>query len=73
MEITTIKYQFIKEIVQINNLEILLSLNDFLTKLKTQKTKTSNWMQFAGIWSEEEANEISEIIKDCEKVDLKEW
>ncbi len=73
MEITTIKYKFIEEIIQINNPEILLSLKNFLIKLKSQKAKTSEWMQFAGIWNDEEADEMSEIIKDCEKIDLNEW
>lgn len=73
MEIQTLKYKFIEEIVKINNPDILLSLNDFLDKLKNKKNNKSEWMQFAGIWENEEADEISEIIKDCEKVDIKEW
>ena len=73
MEIQTLKYKFIEEIIKINNPDILLSLNNFLDKLKNKKNNKSAWMQFAGIWENEEADEISEIIKDCEKVDIKEW
>ncbi|MCD4791857.1 MAG: hypothetical protein K8R54_01390 [Bacteroidales bacterium] len=73
MEIQTLKYKFIEEIIKINNPDILLSLNNFLDKLKNKKNSKSAWMQFAGIWDNEEADEISEIIKDCEKVDIKEW
>ncbi len=73
MEISTIKYQFIEEIIQINNPEILLSLKKYLSKLKTKKDKTKEWLEFAGIWDNEEANEISDNIKDCKKVDLNEW
>lgn len=73
MEITTIKYQFIEEIIKINNPDIILSLKKTLKKLKKQKTETPDWMKFSGIWNKEEAKEISEIITDCEKVDLNKW
>lgn len=73
MEIATMKYQFIEEIMQINNPDILLSLKDFLKKLKVKKEKALDLEQFAGIWNDEEANEIKEAIKDCEKVDINEW
>ncbi len=53
MEIATVKYQFIEEIVE--------------------QTKTPDWLQFAGIWNDEEANEISQNIKDCENINLDEW
>ena len=73
MEISSIKYQFIERIIKIDNPDILIKLNTFLNKLKKQKPKPSQWMQFAGIWNEEEANEISEVIKDCEKINYNEW
>ncbi len=73
MEIKTLKYQFIEEIVRLNNPEILLNLTNLLKKLKKQKPKTHDWMRFAGIWNDEEANDILHNIKDCEKIDLNEW
>ncbi len=73
MEIVNIKYQFIEEIIKINDFEILLNLKNFLNNLKKQSKKQSEISKFAGIWSSEEANEISEIIKDCEKIDFNEW
>ena len=73
MEIATMKYQFIEEIMQINNPDILLSLKDFLNKLKIKKEKILDLEQFAGIWNDEETSEIKEAIKDCEKVDINEW
>ena len=44
MEIQTLKYKFIEEIIKINNPDILLSLNNFLDKLKNKKNSKSAWM-----------------------------
>ena len=50
---------------------------DFLLEKEKRKTKTKkpkDFMKFAGILSDEEANEISEIIKSgCENIDYDGW
>ena len=55
-------------------------VNDFVDfllekeKRKQNVKKPNNIMKFAGIWSNDEANEISQIIKEgCENIDLDGW
>jgi hypothetical protein len=55
-------------------------VNDFVDflldkeKRKAKETKPKDIMKFAGIWSDEEANEISQIIKDgCDNIDYDGW
>ncbi len=73
MEISDLKNEFLKEFMQINNREIIINLKNFLDELKNKQKNNTDWVKFAGIWTKEEANEISEIIKDCENIDFKEW
>jgi len=73
MDILDIKKEFLKEFDKIDKPEIILSLRNFLNELKEKEINSSDWEQFAGIWSDKEANEILSTIEDCEKIDLKEW
>ncbi len=73
MELSDIKNEFLKEFYQIDNAEIILNLKNYLKNLKKKEALKSEWQKYAGIWSEEEADEISKIIKDCENIDFKEW
>ncbi len=52
-------------------LELISWLSNSL--LEKDEDEITDWTQFSGIWNKEEADEISESIKDCEKVDLNEW
>jgi Protein of unknown function (DUF2281) len=50
---------------------------DFLLLKERKKKKIVNKensiTRFSGILTDEEADEISNIIKDCRKIDLNEW
>jgi len=55
-------------------------VNDFIEfllekeKKKIEVEKPKDIMEFAGIWSDEEANEISQIIKNgCDNIDDDGW
>ena len=55
-------------------------VNDFVDfllekeKRKQNAKKPNDIMKFAGIWSNDEAKEISQIIKEgCENIDLDGW
>jgi len=55
-------------------------VNDFIDfllekeKRKAKDDKPKDIMKFAGIWSDEEANEISQIIKEgCDNIDYDGW
>jgi tetraacyldisaccharide-1-P 4'-kinase len=59
---------------------IKMEVNDFIDfilekeKRKLQENTPKDIMKFAGIWSDEEANEISQIIKeDCDNIDDDGW
>ncbi len=71
MEISDFKNEFLKEFMQINNREIIINLKNFLDELKNKQENNTDWLKFAGIWTKEKANEISEIIKYCENIDFK--
>ena len=67
MKLQSIKYQFIEEIFKIEDKEILISLQELLKKLNNPETQKNNLDKFSGIWSDTEADDISEIIKDSGK------
>ncbi len=55
-------------------------VNDFIEFLlekenkKSKDEKPHDIMKFSGIWSDEEANEISQIIKEgCDNIDYDGW
>jgi hypothetical protein len=74
MELELMKYQFIEEVIRLNNKEVLFKLKTFLQKEIKQNKPTKNINDFFGIWNKEEAQEVEEIIKtEFSKIDDESW
>ncbi len=69
------KLHLIEEVLKINNERTLTALENLVKKAPKKKTVATNpIMEFAGIWSNEEADEISAIITDaCEQINPDDW
>jgi len=69
------KLHLIKEVLKIDNERTLTALENFIKKTPKEKKATVNpLMEFAGIWSDEEADEISRAIADaCEQINPDDW
>ncbi|HMR83491.1 MAG TPA: hypothetical protein PKE30_10180 [Niabella sp.] len=78
MHSETRKLHLIEEVLKISSETTLLALEDFLNRMKSknkaQSTGNSSFAEFSGIWSKEEADEISRIIEDtCETINPDDW
>jgi len=65
------KLHIIEEVLKINSDATLSALEIFLKKSKREEKiiKAPNFMQFSGIWSKDEAEEIEKIISEsCETI-----
>ena len=72
----TRKLQLIEDVLKITNEATLIALENFLNKIKNKVKlpEDSPFEEFSGIWSEEEADEISRIIEDtCETIHPDDW
>ncbi len=69
------KLHLIEEVLKINNERTLTALENFIKKApKTEKAIVNPLMGFAGIWSDEEAEDISRTIADaCEQINPDDW
>jgi len=69
------KLHLIEEVLKINNERTLTALENLVKKAPKKITAAPNpIMEFAGIWSNEEADEISAIIADaCEQINPDDW
>ncbi len=74
MELEVMKYQFIEEIIRLNNKELLLKLTNLLKKENKQIKPQSEMDSFFGIWNTAEAYEIELIINhEFSKIDYESW
>lgn len=68
------KLHLIEEIIKIENESLLEEVESVITKGKQQTTTGKGFKDFAGIWTEKEADEISKIIEDnCEQINPDDW
>ena len=58
------KLHLIEEILKIENDAVLDQVGDLLTKSKLHPVERISFKDFSGIWSEEEAEEMKQAIKD---------
>lgn len=73
MELELMKYQFIEEVIRLNNKDILEKLKNMLNR-ELQQTQPENVNDFFGIWSTEEAKEVEKIINtEFSKIDDESW
>lgn len=69
------KLHIIEEVLKINDNATLTALEDVVKDSeRTNKSNKVNLRSFAGIWTEEEANEIEKIIEEsCETINPDDW
>lgn len=72
------KLHIIEEILKLNSESTLATIENFLKKEKKEERKMrktkSTFREFSGIWSEEEAAEIKNIIEEsCETINPDDW
>jgi hypothetical protein len=61
-------------VLKINNERTLTALENFIKNSTKKKTIAYPLMEFAGIWSNEEADEISRNIEEaCEQINPDDW
>jgi hypothetical protein len=70
------KLRIIEEILKIDSDKVLSSLENFLKKsINTNPiNENSNFKEFSGIWTKEEADEMERIIEEsCENIHPDDW
>jgi len=74
MEIISLKYSVIEELMKINKPEIILRLKEYLYQISNSNQNLKNPIEkFAGIWTEKEAAEFESSIEDCNTINHNEW
>jgi hypothetical protein len=68
------KIYLIEAILKIENESELAEIETAINKSRMQIVDNSNFKNFAGIWTEAEANEVKKIIEDsCEQINNDDW
>ena len=75
MLLETKKLHIIEEVLKIKNDAILLDIEAFVSKATQAKVAVNfDAKTFSGIWTNEEADEISKIIEEaCENINPDDW
>ena len=81
MSIETIKIKFLEEFITLRDEKLIRKLYETLQSEKRSKKAPSGAKQkkkpalsdFAGIWNDEEAQQMQQAIEECRKIDLNEW
>jgi len=75
MLLETKKLHIIEEVLKIDNDSVLTELEAYLDKaVKTTDSAKFNAQNFSGIWTQEEADEIADIIEEaCENINPDDW
>ena len=68
MTIEAIKLKFLEEFIVLQDEKLIRELYDTL-----QRPSKVNLSDFVGVWSEEEASQMQQATKECQKTDLNEW
>jgi hypothetical protein len=68
------KLHLIEEILKIENEAVLTEVETVITKSKLHAIGRRNFNEFAGMLSDEEADELEKIIQDgCEQIHPDDW
>ena len=68
------KLHLIEEILKIENEALLDEVEIVISKNKLYVSDKKNIKDFAGIWTKEEADEMTRIIEEgCEQIDPDDW
>jgi hypothetical protein len=68
------KLHLIEEILKIENEEVLAEVETVINRSKLHAVGRKSIKDFAGIWSEQEADEMKRIIEEsCEQIHPDDW
>lgn len=68
------KLHLIEEILRIDNDALLEEVETVLTKSKGRSVSAKNFTKFAGIWTEQEANDMKRFLEEsCEQINPDDW
>lgn len=70
----TRKLHIIDDILRTDNVAVLAQMESLLNESKKTAMNKDRFKEFCGVWTKEEADEISRIIEEsCETINPEDW